>query len=223
MQAMILAAGLGERMRPLTLVKPKPLLEVCGTTLIEHHIVNLQKAGFTRIVINVCWLAQQIMKKLGNGNQYGVEIRYSFEGSEPLETGGGILKALSLLDTNPFLVVNADVKTDFDFNSIEYNKDSLAHLILVNNPAHNHNGDFHLNNSGLLSVNSSLPKHTYCGIGIYNPKLFSQCQPGIFSVVPLLKKAMLKKQITGQLHSGLWDDIGTIERLIEINSRCKKS
>jgi MurNAc alpha-1-phosphate uridylyltransferase len=223
MQAMILAAGLGERMRPLTLVKPKPLLEVCGTTLIEHHIINLQKAGFTRIVINVCWLAQQIMKKLGNGNQYGVEIRYSFEGSEPLETGGGIFKALSLLDEDPFLVVNADIKTDFDFNTIEYNKDTLAHLILVNNPSHNSKGDFHLDDKGLLSANDSLAKHTYSGIGIYHPKLFRHCEQGKFSVVPLLKKAMLKQSITGQLHIGQWDDIGTIERLIEINSRCKNS
>lgn len=223
MQAMILAAGLGERMRPLTLVKPKPLLEVCGTTLIEHHIINLQKAGFTKIVINVCWLAQQIMKKLGNGNQYGVEIRYSFEGSQPLETGGGIFKALSLLDEQPFLVVNADVKTDFDFSTIDYNNDSLAHLILVNNPPHNNHGDFHLDDNGLLSTQDSLIKHTYCGIGVYRPKLFSDCQAGVFSVTPLLKQAMLKKRISGQLHTGSWDDIGTIERLIEINSRCKNS
>jgi MurNAc alpha-1-phosphate uridylyltransferase len=223
MQAMILAAGLGERMRPLTLVKPKPLLEVCGTTLIEHHIINLQKAGFTKIIINVCWLAQQIMKKLGNGNQYGVEIRYSFEGSEPLETGGGIFKALSLLDDNSFLVVNADIKTDFDFNTIEHDNDALAHLILVNNPLHNSKGDFHIDDNCVLSTNDSLAKHTYSGIGIYHPNLFKGCEHGKFSVVPLLKKAMLEQKVTGQIHKGQWDDIGTIERLIAINSRCKNS
>ena len=114
MRAVILAAGKGERMRPLTLAKPKPLLEVCGTTLIEHHIINLKSAGFTRIIINVSWLAQQIIQKLGDGSQYGVKIRYSPEGDEPLETGGGLFNALPLIGNNPFLVVNADIKTDFD-------------------------------------------------------------------------------------------------------------
>lgn len=218
---MILAAGKGERMRPLTLVKPKPLLEVCGTTLIEHHIINLKKAGFTKIIINVSWLAQQIMKKLGSGSQYGVEIRYSFEGNEPLETGGGIFKALSLLDNKPFLVVNADIKTDIDFSLINYDNDYLAHLILVNNPKHNLKGDFSLNEKDHLGYDNTLPKHTYSGIGIYHPDLFIGCKNGIFSVVPLLKKAMLSQKISGQLHTSQWDDIGTIDRLIEINSQCK--
>jgi MurNAc alpha-1-phosphate uridylyltransferase len=222
MQALILAAGKGERMRPLTLVKPKPLLEVCGTTLIEHHIINLKKAGFDDIVINVSWLAQQIMKKLGSGNQYGVKIRYSFEGSEPLETGGGMLKALNLLGNKPFLVVNADIKTDIDFTSIKPTPDMLAHLVLVNNPSHNPNGDFHLNEAKLLSNIKSSMNQTYSGIGIYNPKLFKSCQPGKFSVVPLLKEAMSQKMVSGQFYNGQWDDIGTIERLTKINSNCKK-
>ncbi len=222
MQALILAAGKGERMRPLTLVKPKPLLEVCGTTLIEHHILNLKKAGFTDIVINISWLAQQIMNKLGSGNQYGVKIRYSFEGDEPLETGGGIYKALSLLDKEPFLVVNGDVKTDIDFTCIKAIPNMLAHLVMVSNPNHNPNGEFFLDGKQLLSFVDSSKKQTYSGIGIYNPKLFEHSQSGKFSVVPLLKEAMSQKMVSGQFYKGQWDDIGTIERLTQINTNCKK-
>ncbi len=222
MQALILAAGKGERMRPLTLVKPKPLLEVCGTTLIEHHILNLKKAGFTDIVINISWLAQQIMNKLGSGNQYGVKIRYSFEGDEPLETGGGMYKALSLLDKEPFLVVNGDIKTDIDFTCIKAIPNMLAHLVMVSNPNHNPNGDFFLDEKQLLSFVDSSKKQTYSGIGIYNPKLFEHSQPGKFSVVPLLKEAMSQKMVSGQFYKGQWDDIGTIERLTQINTNCKK-
>lgn len=222
MQALILAAGKGERMRPLTLVKPKPLLEVCGTTLIEHHIINLKNAGITDIVITVSWLAQQIMKKLGNGNQYGVKIRYSFEGDEPLETGGGIHKALILLKKAPFLVVNGDIKTDIDFTCIKPQPDKLAHLILVKNPNHNLGGDFSLDHDNLLSCQNSQMKKTYSGIGIFHPRLFESCQAGTFSVVPLLKNAMKDSLITGQLYRGKWDDIGTISRLTAINLDCKK-
>jgi len=223
MRAIILAAGKGERMRPLTLAKPKPLLEVCGTTLIEHHIINLKKAGITKIVINVCWLAQQIMQKLGSGNQYGVEIKYSFEGDEPLETGGGIFKALPLLNDKPFLVVNGDIKTDIDFANIITHDHSLAHLVLVNNPEHNKNGDFSIDSNAHLSSINNTDKFTYSGMGVYHPKLFESCQQGIFSVVPLLKQAMKNQLITGQLFNGKWDDIGTIDRLIEINLNCKNS
>ena len=223
MRAVILAAGKGERMRPLTLAKPKPLLEVCGTTLIEHHIHNLKKAGFTKIIINVSWLAQQIMTKLGDGNQYGVEIRYSYEGNEPLETGGGLFKALPLIGNQPFLVVNADIKTDFDFSSLKNQSPELAHLIMIKNPEHNINGDFSIENNAFLSSNSSSKKHTYSGIGVYNPELFKECSHGKFSVVPLLKQAMLQNQVTGTLYQGQWDDIGNIERLIAINKNCNKS
>ena len=223
MQALILAAGKGERMRPLTLVKPKPLLEVCGTTLIEYHILNLKKAGFTDIVINVSWLAQQIINKLGSGNQYGVKIRYSFEGDEPLETGGGMYNALSLLENEPFLVVNGDIKTDIDFTCIKALPNMLAHLVMVSNPNHNPNGDFFLNEKQLISFIESSKKQTYSGIGIYNPKLFEHSQPGTFSVVPLLKDAMSQKMVSGQFYKGQWDDIGTIERLTAINANCKKT
>lgn len=223
MRAVILAAGKGERMRPLTLTKPKPLLEVCGTTLIEHHIINLKKAGFIRIIINVSWLAQQIMKKLGDGSQYGVEIRYSFEGNEPLETGGGLFNALPLIGSKPFLVVNADVKTNFDFSTIKQNYDSLAHLVLVNNPDHNPNGDFSINKNNALSSEISKSKLTYSGIGIYNPLLFKNCSHGKYSVVPLLKQAMTNNDITGEFFQGNWNDIGNLDRLITINKNCKKS
>jgi MurNAc alpha-1-phosphate uridylyltransferase len=222
MKAVILAAGKGERMRPLTLVKPKPLLEVCGTTLIEHHIINLKNSGITEIIINVSWLAQQIMHKLGNGNNYGVKIKYSNEGSEPLETGGGLYNALDLIGKEPFLVVNADIKTDFDFSTITSEKllNKLAHLVLVNNPKHNLLGDFTINNKSTLSYNDNQSKFTYSGIGIYNPNLFEGCEHGIYSVVPLLKHAMNQNKITGQLYQGQWDDIGNIDRLIEINKNC---
>lgn len=220
---MILAAGKGERMRPLTLVKPKPLLEVCGTTLIEHHIINLKLAGFDDIVINISWLGQQIMQKLGNGSQYGVKIRYSSEGSEPLETGGGIFRALSLLGKEPFLVVNGDVKTDFDFKSIECNNNSLAHLVMVNNPDHNPNGDFSIEHNNNLAFDNTDKRFTYSGIGIYHPNLFNNCKSGKFSVVPLLKNAMQKNLISGQLFEGKWDDIGNIDRLLEINKNCRKT
>lgn len=225
MRVMILAAGKGERMRPLTLVKPKPLLEVCGTTLIEHHIINLKKAGFDDIVINICWLGQQIMAKLGNGSQYGVKIRYSAESPEPLETGGGIFKALPLLGDDPFLVINADIKTDFDYSSLNdiTLNNRLAHLILVNNPPHNSTGDFSISKTGLLAYQEQVPKFTYSGIGIYHPKLFKSCQLGRFSVVPLLKNHMKSNLISGNLFVGNWDDIGSISRLLEINKNCKKS
>ncbi len=219
---MILAAGKGERMRPLTLVKPKPLLEVAGITLIEHHLIKLKKAGFQRVVINISWLGQQIMQKLGNGEQYGLEIRYSSEGPEPLETGGGILKALPLIGDQPFLVINGDVKTDFNFNSLRDKAiDTLAHLVLVNNPNHNPHGDFCIDDNDRLGINSN-PKYTYSGIGIYSPALFKNAKPGIFSVTPLIKAAIKELYISGQYYKGQWDDIGTIERLTEINIRCKK-
>ncbi|HHL32504.1 MAG TPA: nucleotidyltransferase family protein, partial [Oceanospirillales bacterium] len=217
MRALILAAGKGERMRPLTLVKPKPLLEVCGTSLIEHHIINLKKAGFTELVINTSWLSQQILQKLGSGKQYGVKIRYSFEGPEPLETGGGMYKALPLLGDKPFLVVNGDIKTDFDFKRIKISHNSLAHLVLVNNPEHNLQGDFAIDEQHRLSFINSGDKFTYSGIGIYDPSLFSSCTAGTFSVIPLLKDAMQKQLISGELYQGAWDDIGTIDRLTKIN------
>jgi MurNAc alpha-1-phosphate uridylyltransferase len=222
MRALILAAGKGERMRPLTLVKPKPLLEVCGTTLIEHHIINLKKAGFEELVINTSWLSQQILQKLGSGNQYGVKIRYSFEGPEPLETGGGMYKALSLLGDKPFLVVNGDIKTDFDFKKLDHSHDSLAHLVLVTNPEHNLKGDFAIDEQHKLSFINNRDKFTYSGIGIYNPRLFSNCTSGTYSVIPILKNAMEKQLISGELYTGEWDDIGTIDRLTKINLNCKK-
>jgi len=221
-QALILAAGKGERMRPLTLAKPKPLLEVCGLSLIEHHLIQLKKAGFSRIIINVSWLAQQIMQKLGDGQQYGVEIRYSYEGQEPLETGGGIVKAMPLIGDKPFLVVNGDIKTSIDFSTLALPADSLAHLVLVKNPAHNSQGDFAIESNAQLNYGNIENKLTYSGVGLYHPDLFQSCEIGKYSVVPILKQAMQSQQVTGEFFAGQWDDIGTIERLIEINKNCKK-
>ncbi len=222
MRAIILAAGKGERMRPLTLIKPKPLLEVCGITLLEHHIINLEKAGFNDIVINVSWLAQQIMKKIGDGSQYNVSVKYSYEGDEPLETGGGIFKALKLLDKQPFLVVNADIKTDFQFDQLSLPSNSLAHLVLVNNPKHHLTGDFSIQTNSLLKDDNNSKKYTYSGIGIYHPSVFNGCKHEKFRLAPLLRQQMKTSQISGQLYNGDWDDIGTIERLSEINLNCKK-
>ncbi|MCF6288749.1 MAG: nucleotidyltransferase family protein [Proteobacteria bacterium] len=223
MQVLILAAGKGERMRPLTLFKPKPLLEVAGIPLIEHHISNLKQAGFDDIVINVSWLGQQIMQRLGGGGQYGVKIRYSVENPEPLETGGGIFQALSLLDDTTFLVVNADIKTDIDFTKIKMNDNLLAHLILVHNPEHHKNGDFAIDANNYLAYKTNYNKYTYSGVGIYHRQLFANCQAGKFSVVPLLKQAMHNKLVTGELYAGQWDDIGTIKRLTEINLQGKQT
>jgi MurNAc alpha-1-phosphate uridylyltransferase len=222
MQALILAAGKGERMRPLTLIKPKPLLEVCGTTLLEHHLINLEKAGYKEIVINVSWLAQQIMKKIGNGSQYNVSVKYSHEGDEPLETGGGIVNALKLLKQEAFLVVNADIKSDFCFSDISLRNNSLAHLVLVNNPQHHPNGDFSINSKSQLNYSNESDKLTYSGIGIYHPEFFKDCRVEKFKLAPLLRKHMDSRQITGQQHLGQWSDIGTIDRLSEINLDCKK-
>lgn len=219
---MILAAGKGERMRPLTLVKPKPLLEVCGTTLLEHHIINLKESGFNDIIINISWLAQQIMQKIGDGSQYGVSVRYSYEGEEPLETGGGIVNALHLLNDKPFLVVNADIKTDFKFDDLTLPTQSLAHLVLVKNPKHHLEGDFSIESNTLLGHHKEKEKFTYSGIGIYHPDLFNNCKPEKFRLAPLLRKYMQTDQVSGQLYYGNWDDIGTIQRLSEINMNCKK-
>jgi len=215
MRAMILAAGRGERMRPLTDTVPKPLLKVAGQCLIEYHINALVAAGFTDIVINLAYLGEQIRQTLGDGQHYGVRLHYSDEGSQALETGGGIVHALPLLGNNPFLVLNGDIWTDYPFHRLrEHQVSGLAHLILVNNPSHNPIGDFHLQGQQIDAQGN--PRLTFSGIGIYHPYLFQNCQPGRFSVVPLLREAMAKKQITGEHYPGQWQDIGTPQRLQQL-------
>jgi N-acetyl-alpha-D-muramate 1-phosphate uridylyltransferase len=217
MKAMILAAGRGERMRPLTDHTPKPLLPVAGKPLIEHTINQLVSAGFTDIVINHARFGQQIEDYLGNGRNFGATIAYSSEGDEPLETAGGIVNALPLLGKEAFLVVNGDIATDFPFAELQQVSVYLAHLVLVDNPAHHTNGDFSLDKSGQITENDN-PLFTFSGIGLYHPDLFSKIPPGKTKLAPLLRAAIKENKVTGQYYSGFWMDIGTPERLLELDS-----
>lgn len=217
MKAMILAAGHGERMRPLTEHTPKPLLEVGGKSLIVWHIENLKKAGFEDIVINIAWLGERIPAALGNGSKLGVNLHYSDEQqSGALETAGGIIKALPLLGDEPFLVVNGDVWCSFPYSNLSPLKNGdLAHLVLVNNPEHNRKGDFALNTSRLNEAGDN--KHTFSGIGYYHPDLFKKLEQGKRPLAPLLRAKMRENKISGELYTGDWRDIGTPARLKELD------
>lgn len=221
MKAMILAAGRGERMRPLTDRTPKPLLTIAGKPLIVHTIERLQSTGFTDIVINVAHLGGQIKQYLGNGNQFNVAIEYSDEGECALETAGGIIKALPLLGSSPFLVVNGDIATGFPFASLSALKIDLAHLVLVNNPDHHPEGDFGLDQSDNV-VNDAQHKFTFSGIGVYSPALFADCQPGKRKLAPLLRSGMEQHRVSGQKFDGFWLDIGTPERLHELDQHYRR-
>jgi N-acetyl-alpha-D-muramate 1-phosphate uridylyltransferase len=210
---MILAAGRGERMRPLTDHTPKPLLRAGGKPLIVHHIERLAAAELRDIVINYAHLGGQIEDALGDGSKLGVRIRYSPEG-QALETGGGIFRALPLLGPGPFLVINGDVWTDIDLAGIGLAPGDLAHLVLVDNPPHHPQGDFVLRNGRVLADGpDSTPRLTFSGIGVYRPELFAGCTPGAFPLAPLLRSAMARGLVGGTRHSGIWIDIGTPERL----------
>ncbi|WP_166365990.1 N-acetylmuramate alpha-1-phosphate uridylyltransferase MurU [Pseudomonas akapageensis] len=215
MKAMILAAGKGERMRPLTLHTPKPLVRVGGVPLIEYHLRALHAAGFKEIVINHAWLGQQIEDYLGDGSRYGLQIRYSAEG-EPLETGGGIFKALPLLGEEPFVLVNGDIWTDYDLGALRKPLAGLAHLVLVNNPQHHAVGDFSLVDGQVQDARPAVPSMTYSGIAVLHPRLFAKCQAGAFKLAPLLRQAMGKGQVSGEHFAGHWVDVGTHERLAEV-------
>jgi len=215
MIAMILAAGRGERMRPLTDTVPKPLLEVAGKPLIVHQIEALESAGIERIVINTARLGDQIQYHLGTGESFGVSILYSDEGDEPLETAGGIVKALPLLGNEPFIVTNADIYSDFDFQSLPEYPDSDAHLVLVDNPTHNPQGDFALEDGQLW--NEGTQRLTYSGIGLYFPHFFNNCALGKSPLAPLLRESATAGRLSGQHFEGYWRDIGTPERLDEVN------
>jgi MurNAc alpha-1-phosphate uridylyltransferase len=210
---MILAAGRGERMRPLTLARPKPLLEAGGAPLIVHHLRALRAAGFMDVVVNLSWLGDQIRSALGDGSRHGVRIHYSDEGPEPLETGGGIFRALPLLGAGPFVVLNGDVWTNFDWSTLRERlaPRDLAHLVLVPNPAHNPQGDFVLANGRI--VETAGERLTFSGVGIYRAELFDGCRDGIFKLAPLLRAAARVGQVSGEIHTGVWLDIGTPERL----------
>jgi len=211
MYAMILAAGRGERMRPLTDSVPKPLLEVHGKPLILYHVESLVRSGFTTIVINYARLGAQIERYLGDGRQFGTTITYSPEGDIPQETGGGIFKALPLLGADPFVVVNGDIWTDFPFHTLPSQPQRLAHIVLVPNPPHNPGGDFSL--TAMQAGVSGNPLYTFSGIAVYRPELFAGCKRGPFSLAPLLRMAAADQQVTGELYKGKWLDIGTPERL----------
>lgn len=225
MKAMILAAGRGERLRPLTDHTPKPLVKVHGKPLLQHHLERLEAAGFTDLVINVCWLKAQIQTFIAahQSRHPQLDITVIDEGSQALETGGGMLNALPVLGEQPFLAVNADVYTDVSFERFgPLTKDVLAHLMLVPNPEHNSDGDFGIQSGWLNNKLAEQPSYTYSGIGVFHPQLLTQQQPGsAFSVTPLIRQAADQLRISAELFKGDWNDVGTHERLGELNrNRC---
>ena len=221
MRAMILAAGRGERMRPLTDRTPKVLLEAGGKSLLQWHVENLRRAGFERVVINHAWLGTQIEQALGDGSRFGLQIVYSPEG-QALETAGGIAKALPFIGDQPFLVVNGDVFTRFDLAGLVPRMGTaagtgpLAHLVLVDNPPHHPAGDFSLEGERVAPAGEH--RLTFSGIGVYQPQLFSSIRAGDRApLAPLLRAAMAQGAVTGERYPGLWFDVGTPERLAELN------
>lgn len=215
MRAMILAAGRGERMRPLTDHLPKPLLPVAGKPLIVHHIEALARAGIQDIVINHAWLGALIEQQLGDGSQFGVRLQYSAEGETGLETAGGIKKALPLLGTEPFLVVNGDVLTDINFAALTHHlaPTMLAHLVLVPNPPQHPQGDFGFDAATARVSSQSDEQFTFSGIALYRPEFFAEVPDGKQKLAPFLRDAMAQQLVSGEIHSGFWADIGTPERL----------
>jgi len=216
MKAMILAAGRGQRMRPLTDTTPKPLLRVGGKALIEYLIEALAAAGFHELVINCAHLGAQLEAHVADGRRYGVNVVWSRELQGALETGGGIQQALPLLGNAHFLAVNADIWTDYPFARLLRRRfDGLAHLVLVDNPAQHAQGDFVL--SGTQVSEEGAPRLTFSGIGVYHRDLFRGCAPGCFPLAPLLRDAMKAGTVTGEHYAGVWQDIGTVERLTELD------
>lgn len=237
MKALIFAAGLGERMRPLSDVTPKPLLSVGGKRLIEWQLENLARCGVGEVVINTSHLAAQFPATLGDGSRYGVRIEYSYEGAMPLETGGGMLKALPLLGSEPFIALNGDIWSDFDFSSLPPEPNGLAHLVLVDNPPQHPRGDFGIGADGALlpfaDAADALRALTFAGIGVYRPEVLANWRevigdtpaasenPPRFSITPLLRAAISSGQVSWQHHRGAWSDIGTPERLREWDARLR--
>ena len=226
MKAMILAAGRGQRMRPLTDAKPKPLLEAGGKPLIQHHIERLAAAGVRDLVINLAWLGAMIPETLGDGSRFGVRIAYSDEGDTALETGGGIFKALPLLGPAPFILVNGDVWTDYPLerllkrlrgNELGQAGGDLAHLVLVANPPQHPQGDFGLTAGRVTEGQEG--RGTYSGIAVYAPQFFAGCEPGAFKLLPLLQAAIRDNRVGGEHYEGEWFDIGTPQRLAELDAK----
>jgi MurNAc alpha-1-phosphate uridylyltransferase len=229
MKALVFAAGLGERMRPLTLTTPKPLLEAGGKPLIVWHLEKLAAIGVDEVVVNTSWLAPRFEQVLGDGARWGLRLHYLFEGDTPLETGGGMWNALDALSPGdtPFVAVNGDIWTDYDFARLPREPAGLAHLVLVDNPGHNTRGDFALHGDYVHSEGS--PLLTFSGIGVYRPALFNHWRdvigdapgadaaPPRFKLAPLLRHAMRNDGVTGEHHAGRWTDVGTPERLEQLD------
>jgi N-acetyl-alpha-D-muramate 1-phosphate uridylyltransferase len=217
MKAMLLAAGRGERLRPLTDSLPKPLVPVGGRPLIAWHLTALARAGIREVVINLSWLAERLRAALGDGSKWGVSITWSEEGPVPLETGGGIFRAVPMLGPGPFMVVNADIWTDIDFAALALEPGAHAHLVLVPNPPHNPRGDFGLD--GDLVVSRDTDRCTYSGVGLFRSEFFDGCTAERFPLLPLLNRAIAARRVRGELHRGAWSDVGTAERLAALEAR----
>ena len=233
-RALVFAAGKGERMRPLTDAMPKPLLRVGGKPLVAWHLEKLAALGVRDVVLNIAWLADRFAPTLGDGADWGVRLHYSHEGDEPLETGGGMLHALRLLGDAPFIAVNGDVWTDFDFASLPSAPTGLAHLVLVDNPPQHPRGDFLLRNDGTVAPGAAASageaRLTFAGVGVYRPALLdgwrdiigaapgAEREPPRFKLVPLLEAAMARSAVDGRHHRGRWTDVGTPERLQALDS-----
>jgi MurNAc alpha-1-phosphate uridylyltransferase len=228
MKALVFAAGRGERMRPLTEATPKPLLVAGGKPLIAWHLERLAALGIRDGVVNTSWLAARFPEALGDGARWGLRIRYSFEGDGPLETGGGMLNALPLLGDAPFLLVNGDVWTDYDFARLPRDPAGLAHLVMVDRPAHATHGDFALDANGLVREDGP-QRLTYSGIGVYRPRLLEGWRDAVgdsgagdskpkFRLAPILRAHMAEGAITGEHHRGRWTDVGTPERLAQLDA-----
>ncbi|MGV8959643.1 MAG: N-acetylmuramate alpha-1-phosphate uridylyltransferase MurU [Stenotrophomonas sp.] len=235
MKALIFAAGLGERMRPLTDHTPKPLLHAGGKPLIEWHLQRLAALGVREVVINTSWLAQQFPQQLGNGERWNLQLHYLYEGTTPLETGGGMLNALHHLGDAAFIAVNGDIWSDFDFARLPAEPTAQAHLVLVDNPEHHPDGDFVLDDAGRVHEDGELQRLTFAGIGVYQPSLLqdwktvignaegSTATPPRFKLAPLLRAAMAGNGVSGQHHRGRWTDVGTVQRLQQLDMRLRSA
>lgn len=217
MRAMILAAGRGDRLRPLTDEIPKSLIEVRGESLLERHLENVRSAGIETVVINLGWLGDKIVERVGSGKRYGLEVLYSQEGDNILETGGGIHKALPMLGADPFLVVNADIYTDMPVPDMQLADDHLGHLVMVPTPDYREHGDFDIE-AGLVR-NGDKAAYTFSGVAIYRPEFFDGCEAGRFPLAPMLREAADRRALSGSLYRGIWADVGTPERLAQVNEQ----
>jgi MurNAc alpha-1-phosphate uridylyltransferase len=216
MIAMLLAAGRGERLRPVTDTLPKPLVEVAGRSLIERHLDRLAAAGVNMVVINLGWLGAKIIERIGGGSRFGLDVLFSDEGENVLETAGGIQRALPLLGREPFLVVNADIYTDMALPCPMPEKDELGHLVLVPKPSFRERGDFGINKGKL--DNPAAPSYTFSGVASYAPAFFSDLEPGRAPLAPLLRAAAGRGELGASLYEGRWADVGTPERLAALNA-----